>query len=67
MKLGLLKFLTTTGLVPDLFPSLRFLVFVISTSDPSHSVVSAGDDGIRRHVKVAYYDLILRLISRMVF
>jgi hypothetical protein len=59
MKLGILKLLTTTGLIPESFPSLRFLVFLIATSDPSHSVVSAGEDGIRRHVKVDFEDGVL--------
>ncbi|KAJ3082398.1 hypothetical protein HK102_001738 [Quaeritorhiza haematococci] len=57
IKLGLLRFITTPTLFPtNLLTSEKFLVYVAASADPLHEVVSAGEDGLRRHAKPDFED-----------
>ncbi|KAJ3206273.1 hypothetical protein HDU67_008289 [Dinochytrium kinnereticum] len=52
IKLGLAKFLQLLTVIPDkLYANDRFLIFVISSADANHELVSAGEDALKRMPK----------------
>ncbi|KAJ3045279.1 hypothetical protein HDV00_011151 [Rhizophlyctis rosea] len=52
IKLGLLRFISTFNIVPGTLLVLeRFKIYVIASADSDHEVLSAGEDGLKRHAK----------------
>ncbi|KAJ3027423.1 hypothetical protein HK097_006156, partial [Rhizophlyctis rosea] len=52
MKLGLVKFISTSNLVPgNLLILEKFKVYVVASADSNHEIVAAGEDGLKRHAK----------------
>ncbi|KAJ3299319.1 hypothetical protein HK104_009344 [Borealophlyctis nickersoniae] len=52
LKLGLVRLISISEAVPEnLFVLERFKIYVVASSDSNHEIVSAGEDGLKRHAK----------------
>ncbi|KAJ3021840.1 hypothetical protein HKX48_007616 [Thoreauomyces humboldtii] len=52
LKLGIIRFISLSDSVPEQANVLdKFVIYLSATGDSNHEVVSAGEDGMKRHVK----------------